>query len=73
MKTKYHRLRDAQRGVIYRMNKAGKTQREIADAIGCTQGTISKELKRNTGKRGYRIMQSQRMSDLRQKQKQTRH
>ena len=55
------------------MNKAGKTQREIADAIGCTQGTISKELKRNTGKRGYRIMQSQSMSDLRQKQKQTRH
>ena len=72
MKTKYHRLREAQRGVIYRMNKAGKTQSEIAEAIGVTQGTISKELKRNKGKRGYRIKKSQEMANSRQKQKNTR-
>lgn len=72
MKPKYHRLREMDRGVIYRMNKAGKTQCEIADALGVSQGTISKELKRNRGKRGYRIKQSHEQSVLRQKKKKTR-
>ena len=72
MKPKYHRLREAERGVIYRMNKAGKTPVEIAATLGVSQGTISKELRRNKGKRGYRIKQSQELSVARQKQKRTR-
>lgn len=72
MKQKYRRLRAADRGVIYRMNKAGKSQCDIAEALGVSQGTISKELKRNKGKRGYRAKQSQEMSLIRQKKKRTR-
>jgi IS30 family transposase len=49
---RHHREED--RGVIYRMNKAAKSQSEIAQAIGFSQGTVSKELKRNKGKKGYR-------------------
>lgn len=72
MKPQYHRLRAADRGVIYRMNKAGKSQCDIADVLGVSQGTISKELKRNTGKRGYRAKQSQQLSQARQRGKATR-
>ena len=54
MKQKYRRLREIDRGIIYRMKKAGNTQSEIAQALGFSQGTVSKELKRNTCKRGYR-------------------
>lgn len=72
MKTKYRRLREADRGVVYRMNKAGKTQSEIADALGVTQDTISKELKRNTGQRGYREKQAHKQATQRQKQKRVR-
>ena len=46
---RHHREED--RGVIYRMNKAAKSQSEIAQAIGFSQGTVSKELKRNKGKK----------------------
>jgi IS30 family transposase len=31
------------------MRKAGKTQQEIADVLGVSHGTISKELRRNRG------------------------
>ena len=72
MKAKYRHLQEADRGVIYRMNKAGKSQEEIAMTIGFSQGAISKELKRNRGKRGYRVKQAHEQSVLRQKEKQTR-
>jgi len=71
-KTKYRRLCQEDRGVIYRMNKAGKGQQEIADAIGFTQSAVSRELNRNKGKRGYRNKQAQTMATLRQKMKRTR-
>ena len=69
MKQKYRRLREIDRGVIYRMKKAGNTQSEIAQALGFSQGTVSKELKRNTGKRGYREKQSQKLAEERLKLK----
>ncbi len=72
MKPKYRRLRETDRGVIYRMKKAGNTQSEIAKALGFSQGTVSKELKRNTGKRGYREKQSQKLAEERLKLKPTR-
>lgn len=65
MKIKYRHLRAIDRGVIYRLKKAGKTQNEIAHALGVSQGTISKELQRNSGKKGYREKQSQKLADER--------
>lgn len=43
-KPSYRRLREEDRQVIYRMSKAGKTQQEIAQALGLSQSTVSKEL-----------------------------
>lgn len=54
------------------MNKAQKSQHEIADAIGSTQPTISKELSRNRGQRGYRAKQAQEKSTNRKKDKRSR-
>ncbi len=41
---KYHRLCAENRKVIGNMKQAGKTQTEIAQAIGCSQSAISKSL-----------------------------
>ena len=46
------RLRSEDRGVIYRMNQAGKSQAEIAEAIGFSQGKVTKELSRKPGTEG---------------------
>jgi IS30 family transposase len=51
------------------MNKAGKPQSEIAQALGFSQGTVSKELKRNKGKRGYRFKQAHQKATKRKKGK----
>ena len=72
MRTKYRHLRDQDRGVIYRMNKAGKTQREIAVSIGFSQSAVSKELKRNQGQKGYRWKQAHRMATRRKHAKNSR-
>lgn len=72
MSNKHHRLCAENRKVIANMKQAGKTQNEIAQAIGCSQGTISKELSRNRGKRGYRPSQAQRLATERKSQKRTR-
>jgi transposase, IS30 family len=52
-------LRTEDRKIISRMKKDNKSQAEIARTIGFSQGTISKELKRNSGQRGYRPKQAQ--------------
>jgi IS30 family transposase len=62
-------LRSEDRGVIYRMNQAGKSQTEIAEAIGFRQCTVSKELSRNRGLKGYRPRQAQGMADCRKEGK----
>jgi len=46
-------LRTEDRKIISRMKKDNKSQAEIARTIGFSQGTISKELKRNSGWRDY--------------------
>jgi IS30 family transposase len=61
----YSRLRKEHREVIYRMNKAGNSQSVIAEAIGFSQSTVSKELSRNRGLRGYRPKQAQSLTDQR--------
>ena len=71
-KNTYRRLREEDRHIIYRMRKAGNTQQQIADILGYSQSTISKELTRNRGQRGYRPKQAHKMSSLRQANKASR-
>lgn len=54
----YHHLTYDQRCQIYALKKSGKNQVEIAMLVETTQSTISKELKRNNGKKGYRYKQA---------------
>ncbi len=72
MSNKYQRLCAGKRIVIANMRQAGKTQIEIAQAIGSTQASISKELSRNRGERGYRPAQAERLAIERKNQKRTR-
>lgn len=49
---RYKQLGQQQRYVIGRLLLQGKTQKEIADILGCHKSTICRELKRNTPARG---------------------
>ena len=53
-KRTYRRLSGREREEISRGIAAGKTQQEIADLLGRSPGTISREIKRNSGRSGYR-------------------
>ena len=61
----YQHLTQEQRCQIYALKKRGITQAEIASDLGISQSTISRELSRNTGLRGYRFGQAQRLSEER--------
>jgi IS30 family transposase len=61
----YHHLTRDQRCQIYALNKRGLTQKLIAVDIGVNQGTISRELARNKGFRGYRFLQAHRLAEQR--------
>lgn len=52
--TNYKQLGQEQRYVIDRLLRQGKSRKEIADVLGYHKSTISRELKRNTPKRGRR-------------------
>jgi len=54
----YQQLTEEDRIEIYAMKQAGKTQRTIAQCLGVHPSTISRELARNTGGRGYRPKQA---------------
>ena len=56
----YRQLTYEQRCQIEALNKSGMNQRGIAEVIGVSQSSISRELARNTGERGYRHQQAQR-------------
>jgi IS30 family transposase len=64
MKSNYHQLTYAQRCQIEVLKKSF-SQRKIADAIGVNQSTISRELARNTGQKGYRHNQAQQKTNQR--------
>jgi len=68
----YKQLTYNQRYHIYTFLKVGFCQTEIAKAIGIHKSTISRELKRNRGKRGYRPIQAQRFTQERQNKAKTR-
>ena len=55
----YKQLTLDQRYEIYAYLKAGFTQSQIADKLGVHKSTISRELARNKGRRGYRAKQAQ--------------
>ena len=50
----YHRLTDEKRIIIETLRKEGRSLSYIAERIGCSKSTVSKEIKRNKSKRGYR-------------------
>lgn len=64
----YRRITDEDRCQIHALRKAGITQAEIGKVLGVSQGTVSRELSRNTGQRGYRFQQAQRTAQSRQAQ-----
>jgi len=55
----YGQLTEEDRIEIYAMKQAGKEQNKIAAELGVHPSTISRELSRNTGLRGYRPKQAQ--------------
>ena len=57
----YQQLTYEQRCQISALKKRGCSQREIAETVGTSQSTVSRELARNTGNRGYRHRQAQEM------------
>ena len=68
MTSKYHHLTYEQRCQIYALKKRGDTQSAIARELKVHRSTISRELKRNKGEKGYRIKQAQeKASDRRSK------
>ena len=54
----YQQLTQEQRYQIYALKKMGHNQTEIDNCIGVDKSTISRELKRNHGQRGYRPKQA---------------
>lgn len=55
----YHQLTQEQRYQIYALKKTGHSGSEIAEVIGVHKSTVSRELRRNRGGRGYRPQQAQ--------------
>ena len=63
----YKQLTYEQRCQIEVLKKSGLKQEDIADAVGVSQSTISRELSRNKGLRGYRHKQAQAKADERRR------
>ena len=62
----YTQLTEVEGYQIYAFLKGGTTRTEIANELGRAPSTISRELKRNAGLRGYRPKQAQCLSRKRQ-------
>jgi len=69
----YTQLTEEHRIEIYALKKAGVRQCQIAMQIGCHPSTISNELKRNTGQRGYRPKQAHEKAMQRRREKASTH
>ena len=54
----YKRVTAEERALIYRWLQAGEAQNEIARRLGRNRGSISREIVRNTGLKGYRPKQA---------------
>lgn len=62
----YRQLARKQRYQINILKKAGHNQTSIAQLIGCHKSTISRELRRNRGQKGYRHQQAAELAYHRQ-------
>lgn len=62
----YKQLAREQRYQIYALMKAGQNQAQIALVVGCDKSTISRELRRNRGEKGYRPKQADELAYDRQ-------
>jgi len=62
----YTQLAREQRYQIYALMKAGHNQSKIAVVVGCHKSTISRELRRNRGLKGYRPFQADELAFNRQ-------
>jgi len=58
----YHQLTQEQRYQIYALRKTKHSLSEIATVIGVHKSSVSRELKRNRGQRGYRPQQAQELA-----------
>jgi len=65
----YTQLTSEERYQIAALLKMGHCQSEIADALNRDKSTISREVGRNRGLRGYRPKQVQRLTDNRRESK----
>ena len=69
MNQRYSQLIQGERYCLYTMSKQGTALREMAKAMGRSHTTLSRELRRNTGQRGYRHHQAQRLAEQRHQAK----
>ena len=65
----YTQLTRDERYQIYALRKAGHSQKEIAEVLGRSPSTISRELRRNKGLKGYRPEQAHRLAQNRKKER----
>lgn len=65
----YIQLKLEQKYIIYSIFKIGLTQLKIAEVIGIHKSTISRELKRNLGGRGYHPKQANTFAEYRRQAK----
>lgn len=63
----YTHVTSEERRLIHQWKQEGFNQRKIAGLLSRAPSTISRELKRNTGQRGYRPRQAQAFADKRAK------
>jgi len=67
----YTQLTQEQRYHIWALKKAGFDQTEMAQEVGVHKSTICRELRRNTGQRGYRPKQAHHLATARQQKRAT--
>ena len=65
----YTQLTQEERYQIYALKKAGHIQAEIAGIVGRDPGTISRELRRNRGLKGYRPRRAHNLAMARRREK----
>ena len=63
---KYRRIAYEDRCQIYALSKRGASQEGIAGVLGVSQSTVSREMCRNRGRRGYRFKQAEAKARARQ-------
>ena len=64
--SRYRRVTYEDRCQIYALSKCGTGQERIASVLGVSQSTVSRELRRNRGQRGYRFKQAEAKAQARQ-------